>query len=81
MTTDWLKQQLEAAVAENPDMPIFVTAPTSVEGSALTVSDVTFATAKVAFPAATHDDYVHNYNIRIKQGDTVVLEKLVNGDF
>ncbi len=57
------------------------TAPTFAEGSALTVSDVTFATAKVAFPAATHDDYVHNYNIRVKLGDTVVMEKLVNGDF
>ena len=57
------------------------TAPTFAEGSALTISDVTFATAKIAFPAATHDDYVHNYNIRIKLGDAVVLEKLVNGDF
>jgi len=57
------------------------TAPTFAEGSALTISDVTFAAAKIAFPAATHEDYVHNYNIRIKQGDTVVMEKLVNGDF
>lgn len=57
------------------------TAPTFAEGSALTISDVTFAAAKIAFPAATHEDYVHNYNIRIKQGDTVVMEKLINGDF
>lgn len=57
------------------------TAPTFAEGSALTISDVTFAAAKIAFPAATHDDYVHNYNIRVKLGDTVVVEKLVNGDF
>ena len=57
------------------------TAPTFAEGSAVTVSDVTFATAKIAFPAATHDDYVHNYNVRVKQGDTVVVNKLINGDF
>jgi len=57
------------------------TAPTFAEGSALTISDVTFAAVKIAFPAATHDDYVHNYNIRVKLGDTVVVEKLVNGDF
>lgn len=57
------------------------TAPTFAEGSAVTVSDVTFATAKIAFPAATHDDYVHNYNVRVKQGDTVVVDKLINGDF
>ena len=57
------------------------TAPTFAEGSALTISDVTFAGAKIAFPAATHDDYVHNYNIRVKLGDAVVVEKLVNGDF
>lgn len=57
------------------------TAPTFAEGSAVTISDVTFAAAKIAFPAATHEDYVHNYNIRIKQGDTVVMEKLINGDF
>ena len=57
------------------------TAPTFPEGSAVTVSDVTFATAKFAFPTATHDDYVHNYNVRVKLGDTVVAEKLINGDF
>ena len=57
------------------------TAPTFAEGSAVTVSDVTFAAAKIAFPAATHDDYVHNYNVRVKLGDTVVLEKMINGDF
>ena len=57
------------------------TAPTFAAGSALTISDVTFASAKIAFPTATHDDYVHNYNIRVKQGDTVVVEKLINGDF
>ena len=57
------------------------TAPTFAEGSAVTVSDVTFATAKIAFPAATHDDYVHNYNVRVKKGDTVVVDKLINGDF
>ena len=56
-------------------------APTFAEGSAVTISDVTFASAKIAFPAATHDDYVHNYNVRIKAGDTVVVEKLINGDF
>ena len=57
------------------------TAPTFPEGSAVTVSDVTFAAAKFAFPTATHDDYVHNYNVRVKLGDTVVAEKLINGDF
>lgn len=57
------------------------TAPSFPEGSALTVSDVTFAAAKITFPAATHDDYVHNYNIRVKLGDAVVVEKQVNGDF
>ena len=57
------------------------TAPAFPEGSAVTVSDVTFATAKFAFPTATHDDYVHNYNVRVKLGDTVVAEKLINGDF
>ena len=57
------------------------TAPTFAEGSAVTVSDVTFAAAKIAFPAATHDDYVHNYNVRVKLGDTVVVEKMINGDF
>ena len=48
------------------------TAPVFAEGSAVTVSDVTFASAKIAFPAATHDDYVHNYNVRVKKGDTLV---------
>ena len=57
------------------------TAPIFAEGSAVTVSDVTFATAKIAFPAATHDDYVHNYNVTVKRGDTVVVNKMINGDF
>ena len=57
------------------------TAPAFPEGSAVTVSDVTHATAKIAFPTGTHEDYVHNYNIRIKLGDTVVVEKMINGDF
>ena len=57
------------------------TAPTFAEGSAVTVSDVAQNTAKVTFPAATHDDYVHAYNIVIKNGETVALNQTVNGDF
>ena len=57
------------------------TAPTFAEGSAVTVSDVAQNTAKVSFPAATHDDYVHAYNITVKNGETVALTQMVNGDF
>ena len=57
------------------------TAPTFAEGSAVTVSDVAQNTAKVSFPAATHDDYVHAYNITVKNGETVALSQMVNGDF
>ena len=57
------------------------TAPTFAEGSAVTVSDVTQNTIKVTFPAATHDDYVHAYNITVKNGETVALTQMVNGDF
>ena len=56
-------------------------APTFAEGSAVTVSEVAQNTAKVNFPAATHDDYVHAYNIVIKNGETVALNQTVNGDF
>ena len=57
------------------------TAPTFAEGSAVTVSEVTQNTLKITFPAATHDDYVHAYNITVKDGETVALTQMVNGDF
>ena len=57
------------------------TAPTFAEGSAVTVSEVTQNTLKITFPAATHDDYVHAYNITVKNGETVALTQMVNGDF
>ena len=57
------------------------TAPVFAEGSAVTVSDVAQNTAKVTFPAATHEDYVHAYQITVKNGETVALSQKVNGDF
>lgn len=57
------------------------TAPTFAEGSTVTFSDVTQNTAKVIFPAGSHDDYVHAYNITVKNGETVAVKQTVNGDF
>ena len=57
-------------------------APTFAAGAAVTVDNVTYNSATVKFPAASHDDYVHAYNVTVTDtAGEILVSKYIVSDF
>ena len=57
-------------------------APTFPAGATVTASNVTYNSVSIKFPAASHGDYVHAYNIDVTDAaGSLLLNKYVVGDF
>ena len=59
-----------------------VAAPTFAEGAAVEVTNVTTSSVSVKFPAASHEDYVHAYNVKVTDtAGEVLVQKYFVSDF
>ena len=59
-----------------------VAAPTFAEDAAVEITDVTTSSVSVKFPAASHEDYVHAYNVKVTDASgEVLLQKYFVSDF